>query len=344
VKLPELKRPDFGKPSAGRRGSDLHMPDFIVDLYSDLRDRRLLPLVVLLLVGIVAAPILIGGSKKSHETVAPPVVAAPGATGNNASFSVVPASEELQEYKKRLAHRRSVNPFNSWTAEKRKRPSPEALARDARAIEEGGSLPPKGEPASGGTPAASSPGPTTTTVVTKPVVKATLKAQVGVAAVLKAGFNGSGLDEVEVEDQARLPQKNPAVIYNGYSKKDNPGALFLMTSQVTEYSGEGHCALGGAACQMIELKIGQSETFAIGYGETRYTVKLVGFEPIVKEEVIEAEGRKVRVPNHRGRESRGAGHGPEGGAAGGGSTEQEVKEEEEAEAAGTEPSPRLLLR
>ena len=47
---PELKMPD------------LKMPQFLVDLYWDLRDRRLLPLVGLVLVAIVAVPFLLGGS------------------------------------------------------------------------------------------------------------------------------------------------------------------------------------------------------------------------------------------------------------------------------------------
>lgn len=321
MKLPEFKRPSLGR---GRiDGPDVRVPDFISDLYFDLRDRRLLPLVALLLVAIVAAPILIGGSKKkSHPEPNVSMAKGPGA---NASFSVVPAEEELQEYKKRLAHRRSVNPFNAWSATKQRTPSKhefETVEEEARGIE---AEPPPAE--------YSSSGPRTTTVIERQpkVVKATLKAQVGVAAVLKAGFNGSGLEQIEVEDQTRLPQQNAAVIYNGYSKKKNPGALFLMTSQVTEFSGEGHCALGGAMCQMIELKIGQSESFAIGYGDTRYTVKLVGFEPIVKEEVIESEGRKVRVPDNRGGKS-----GNEG------KSDREAGSSEEA--VGTEPSPRLLLR
>jgi len=325
MKLPDLKLPGSGRWRGGRgglrRGPEVRMPDFLVDLYADLRDRRLLPLVVLLIVAIIAAPILIGGSRK--EKHAAPVVVDSHPRADNASFSVVPAGKELQDYKKRLSHRRSVNPFNAWSATKHRTPSRhefEEVEEGQRVIE---AEPPPAEYSSSG------PGTATTVIERQPkVVKATLKAQVGVAAVLKAGFNGSGLEQVEVEDQTRLPQPdNTAVIYNGYSKKKNAGALFLMTSQVTEFSGEGHCALGGAMCQMIELKIGQSETFAIGYGETRYTVKLLGFEPIVKEEVIEAEGRKVRVPNHHGGKS-----GHEGTS---GSSEDAV---------GTEPSPRLLLR
>ena len=37
------------------------MPPFLVDLYYDLRDRRLLPLLALVLVAIVAVPFLLGG-------------------------------------------------------------------------------------------------------------------------------------------------------------------------------------------------------------------------------------------------------------------------------------------
>ncbi|HEY2056295.1 MAG TPA: hypothetical protein VGH14_20380 [Solirubrobacterales bacterium] len=327
MKFPELKRPDLRRGRL-RAGPEVRMPDFIVDLYADLRDRRLLPLVVLLLVTIVAAPILIGGSTKAQRVA--PIASAQSAV-DTASFSVVPAATGLQEYKKRLAHRRSVNPFDPFAATKHPTPTRSEL----QAIEVAKSEPVSGAPESevaagrGGAPAENSPtesGPTTTTMIEKPkVVKATLKAQVGVAAVLKAGFNGSGLEEVEIEDQTRLPQNKPAIVYNGTSKKG--GALFLMTSQVSEFSGEGHCVLGSSLCQVVELKIGQAETLAIGYGETRYTVRLVGFKPIVKEEVIETEGRKVRVPNHHGRNSQGRREGngtPEG--------------------VGTEPSPRWLLR
>lgn len=325
MKLPELKRPDLSR-SRLRAGPEVRMPDFIVDLYADLRDRRLLPLVVLLLVAIVAAPILIGSSKKKDHT--PPISSAQPAL-DTASFSVVPAATELQEYKKRLSHRRSVNPFDPFAATKHRTPS----RRELEAIEAAENAPTSSAPESdvttgtGGTPASSSDGsgPTTTTVIEKPkkVVKATLKAQVGVMAVVKTGYNGSELKPLEIEDQTRLPQGKPAIVYDGTSKKG--GALFLMTGQVSEFTGEGHCVLGGSLCQVIELKVGQSETFAIGYGETRYSVRLVGFKPIVKEEVIEAEGKKVRVPNHHAGKSQGE-------AKGNGKDE------------GTEPSPRWLLR
>ena len=49
---PELKMPKL-------KGSDAKVPPVLADLYYDLRDRRLLPLIALILVAIVAAPFLL---------------------------------------------------------------------------------------------------------------------------------------------------------------------------------------------------------------------------------------------------------------------------------------------
>ena len=45
---------------------ELKVPDFLRDLYYDLRDRRLLPLVALVIVAIVAVPFLLGGGSKEE--------------------------------------------------------------------------------------------------------------------------------------------------------------------------------------------------------------------------------------------------------------------------------------
>jgi hypothetical protein len=323
-----MRRPDLklrGRSALGR-GPEVRAPKVVSDLYEDLRDRRLLPLVVLLLVAIVAAPIFVGGSKKHAE---PPVAATPRSAVDEASFSVVPAATELQSYKTRLAHRRSVNPFNPYTALGHHTP-PREIRKAAVAIVEGarsgesGTTSPEAEvqpPASTGSVIAE-PAPTTTVIEKPTVVKATIKAQVGVAAVINAGYVGSEPKSLEIENQTKLPPDNPAIVYTGTSKKG--GALFLMTGQVTEFSGDGHCVLGGSLCQVVELKVKVSETFAIGYGETRYKVELLGFQPVVKEELIEKEGKKIRVPSReKGKgKSDGNGQGPTGAG----------------------PSPRLLLR
>lgn len=91
--------------------SELKVPQVLQDLYWDLRDRRLLPLIALILVAIVAAPFLLGGSEKKPEPAAPP----PGAGGSSAreaSLTVLPAEPGLREPSKRLAHRSTKNPFH----------------------------------------------------------------------------------------------------------------------------------------------------------------------------------------------------------------------------------------
>jgi hypothetical protein len=89
--------------------SGVKAPKIVTDLYVDLRDRRLLPLVAVLLVAIVAAPILLGNTSES-EPEAAPVVGSPG-TQRDASFEVVPAEAGLRDYHKRLGHRQARDPF-----------------------------------------------------------------------------------------------------------------------------------------------------------------------------------------------------------------------------------------
>jgi len=48
--------------------SELKVPPFLTDLYYDLRDRRLLPLVALVVVAIFAVPFLLGGESTKPAT------------------------------------------------------------------------------------------------------------------------------------------------------------------------------------------------------------------------------------------------------------------------------------
>jgi hypothetical protein len=136
IKLPKLRRPSFSKSSgvsmpklsrsSGPKpsrpklpGPELHAPKFVTDLYADLRDRRLLPLVALLLVAIVAAPILLSGKGEHEEAAALTPARAAGAEASDATFSVVPAEPGLRDYKKRLGHRTPLNPFRRPAEEKK---------------------------------------------------------------------------------------------------------------------------------------------------------------------------------------------------------------------------------
>jgi hypothetical protein len=106
VKLSRPKGPELKMP-------EVKVPDFLADLYYDLRDRRLLPLLALVLVAIVATPFLLG---QKSETELPP--AAAGAisalretSAPSSALTVVEAEPGLREYQKRLRGRKPTDPF-----------------------------------------------------------------------------------------------------------------------------------------------------------------------------------------------------------------------------------------
>jgi hypothetical protein len=105
---PDQPTPKPSRPSLG--GPDLQMPKFLSDLYADLRDRHLLPLVALLIVAIIAAPILLSGKGKEEEPAAITPASVEG-EAKDTGLTVVPAEDGLRDYKKRLGHRAALNPF-----------------------------------------------------------------------------------------------------------------------------------------------------------------------------------------------------------------------------------------
>lgn len=99
---PELKLPDLG---------NLRVPAFLGDLYYDLKDRRLLPLVALGIVAIIAVPFLLAGGSDKPEAHAPSVHGSIAtASGANGSLTVVRSAPGLRDYRKRL-HRKPTDPF-----------------------------------------------------------------------------------------------------------------------------------------------------------------------------------------------------------------------------------------
>jgi len=104
---PELKMPDL------KGLKDMSAPAWLADLYWDMRDRRLLPLIALVVVAIAAVPFLLGDSE---EEAAPPVAedvaAGEAAIGAEPTqLTVVEAKPGLRDYKKRLRRRTPTNPF-----------------------------------------------------------------------------------------------------------------------------------------------------------------------------------------------------------------------------------------
>lgn len=97
-----------------KKGPELKPPAFLADVYWDMRDRRLLPLVALVLVAIAAVPFLLGGDPEEVVPEAPSVAAGEGGQGVSAAgagLTVVEATPGLRDYEKRLKDRTPSDPF-----------------------------------------------------------------------------------------------------------------------------------------------------------------------------------------------------------------------------------------
>ena len=315
LSIPQLTRSRSTGAISSRRSSlptpDVKVPKFLADLYADLRDRRLLPLVAVLLVAIVAAPIILGDNGGEEESTAPPITGTAQASTSDASFSVVPAEPGLRDYRRRLSHREARDPFNQPSSGGSGGSNAKSGSESTTATQQGGESPGGEITVEGGagaspsetevtpppvetSPVETSPAPVETSpapVETKssPPVKPTEttrsvvveKELTGFEIDIHAGFLGHQADQTKIPAMTKLPSpKQPVLVYLGASK-DQKGALFLLSSEVTAFYGKGHCTLDKRSCSVLELRPGKSATFVYGLEGDRYKLTLGSIVPIL---------------------------------------------------------------
>lgn len=265
----------------------LKAPAFLANLYYDLRDRRLLPLIALVLVAIVATPILLGQESEAPESSvgAGAIAALKQARGHRTALTVVEAKPGLRDYRRRLRDRSPTDPFRKSTAKP-----------DLSGAELGGGE--GGE--SGGSSAESNSTSTTvkeTSTTTTTTGGGSSGGQTGNPHVVRYAYaidvtivHSSG-SEAEGNKQsgepetrkhvlppAALPSEKTQVVgYLGTSPKTRK-PLFLVSNGVTGVFGEGHCLTGAGTCQLIELEPGFPEVFEYGEGTDRYSIKVTKIE------------------------------------------------------------------
>lgn len=284
--MKKLKGPDLKMP-------DLKVPGFASDLYYDLRDRRLLPLVAFVLVAIAAAPFLLSGGAEERR---PPRIEPPaeGSSVNASQLTVVPATPGLRDYRQRLRGRSPKDPF-------RKPPVPTAT---------GGELGSKGDNGFEQVEVTSSTTSTTTTKTDTGETTRTIKSKDGevvtetttessdeskdeggednsetavsaYAIDVKIKMKTTAADGTEVTKTfnrtnllapASLPGKQTQVVtYMGISPQTrNP--MLLIAEEVTSVFGEGKCLAGAAACQLLEVEKGMPTAFIFGEAEDSYKI------------------------------------------------------------------------
>lgn len=279
---PELKMPKL-------KGGEVKVPPFLSDLYYDLRDRRLLPLIALILVAIVATPFLLKSGSDEIEPVPPPAAPATGLQqASKKTLTVVKAAPGLRNYKKRLARRAPTDPFEQrYTAPVLEGSELNEETTTTTTTESGGS----GEPSSGGSSSGSGEATPPSTGGGGPTPQPgqlTFFAFAVNVKISKARTKPNGKVErskAETREKVLAPAplpspKAPVVTYMGIGGKDHM-PLFMVSEDVSAVLGEGNCISGTSHCQLIELEPNQPEIFEYGENNVRYKINVLKVEPVV---------------------------------------------------------------
>jgi hypothetical protein len=264
------------------------MTTFFIDLWHDLRERRLWPVAVGLLAAIVAVPAILF---KPASDAAPPTAAAPKPSGV-ATLPVVNVESGPVQGSKLEAFRASEkNPFKPMKdlAENPTSDGTKGVGGDTPGAtaagpgssggasgtdtgstggSDGGS---SGGSVSGGSPSGgtTSPGGSTT-----PTTK-----WFRYAADFSFGRTGDKAKKFEsVANFTLLPNETtPAVVFLGVDA-DGKTAMFYIADPGFAADGEGHCNADGAACRYVTLTADEDsdeETFSAVDGSASYDLKLL---------------------------------------------------------------------
>ena len=297
-KGPELKLPKLSQlRGSGSKlsGPKLKAPDFLVDLYWDLRDRHLLPLVALAIVAIVAAPFLLGGDSPPEEATPTTGASIGSEPVSSAKLTVVEAKPGLRDYRKRLRAQQPVDPFEQRYT---------APVLDGTELGGGGEGSSAGETSTSVTKTSTSTSKTTTkttnaegetTVTTttddapggaSPEEIVLFSFAIDVKVMRIATKADGGKEKTPIHHQrvlapAALPsEKQQVVTYMGISPKSQK-PLLLISDDVTAIYGEGECLSGSDTCQLLEVELGLPVTFVYGPGDVRYKITILDVEPVV---------------------------------------------------------------
>lgn len=294
LKLPKLRKPSLKAPGLKRpsmKSPELKPPEFLADLYYDLRDRRLLPLVALVLVAIAAVPFLLGGDA---EEPLPPVAvgaAAPGGgTARASNLTVVEATPGLRDYRKRLDGRSPTDPFvQQFTT------------------------PPSSGSSSGGEGSSSSSGGADEVITESSAEVIDVEADGGSPIGSGGGSGGGGQDQgarliefvfdlqishseetpngqrmSEPEVRRRVPtltqlpsRKTPAVTVAGINLH-NGKVWFLVSDEVGSLDGDFGCVTRTPAglCELLEIEAGFPLELTYGPDQVLYRIKVTKVDAV----------------------------------------------------------------
>jgi hypothetical protein len=254
------------------------MQVFLLDVWQDLREKRLAPVAIVLLLGLVAVPVLL--AKPAEDPGPAPVVAAPKKADNEALAALTKVKLGNQELGSGRGSTLGVfdpdNPFHPPKGAMKKddvsatgagpstgsQGSPGAGSNGAPGATGGlgGGVSLPGGGTTGGTGGGDGTTTTTTTIVYKYVVDLTFTAN-GHTRHIK------GLEKLDM-----LPsESSPLLIFMGVTPKGGD-AVFLVDSTL-EAAGEGRCKPSEAECAFAYIGAGARYMFSDQDGNT-YEIRI----------------------------------------------------------------------
>lgn len=252
------------------------------NVWADLVEKRLWPLAVGLVLALVAVPIVLarGGSSAPAPPPLPPVQA-PATAAAVPQHAATPI-KVVEQVPHRAPHGRFHDPFsghknpNAKPAAATSRSSGSASAASAPSSASsaaGAAAPSSGSGASAPSSGSSAPSThassPTSSARTAPAAPAVVPSGYPAGYRLDVDFGPAG-DVKRSKDLLRLKPlaagAKPLAIYLGV-RTDGRTAMFLLTRNGTA-TGDGKCWPSKAACQVLELRKGDSEFFDVPTGAT----------------------------------------------------------------------------
>jgi len=269
---------------------DIKVPAFLQDLYYDLKDRHLLPLVALLIVAIVAVPIALSqsGPEESEAEGAAEAVATPSVRESSSGELVAKATPGLRDYRKRLSRMEAEDPFEQqYDAESGDEASGGSTVIESESTG-GSSFGPASEPSAPTSPAPldenGEPNPDRLTYFSYAI-------DVRVTPGGSPDWEGeTGKPQVRrnLPELTMLPSREtPALIYMG-STKDGKKALMMVSSDVEGIFGDAKCALGSDSCQLLVMEPGIPTTFVYGGAGRTFKIELLKVHLVATDELNRA--------------------------------------------------------
>jgi hypothetical protein len=250
---------------------------FFGDLVYDLRNRGLLPVVVLLLVALVAIPVVITRGGSSSAPIADTAALQEAvASAPEAQSAVVAYEPGLRKYQDRLDKLSPKDPFEQQFS-----------AAVQAATELSGTV--SGDGASGTTTSTDVSGDagSTDTSGGSTSKKKKKKKKAGTAYVsyqsdVMVGEAGAPLQSLtNVAPLTPLPSETaPVLIYLGPNAGGQYG-LFLVSNKVSQLSGPGICVPAPDDCALLALSPGQTEDLVYDADGKTYQIQLVRLRRVV---------------------------------------------------------------